>query len=84
MVTSFQILVAGVLVIHPLQRVTRWMHGRGWIHWKLRGTSSALGNAVLSVQVLFEPQVREVVEARMEEEGVVPSTAWLDDSTRSG
>jgi hypothetical protein len=67
--TAFEMLVGGVLVIYTAQRVTRWMHRRGWIHWKMRGTSSALGNAVMGVQVFYQPQVREVIEARMDEEG---------------
>ncbi|HEV3486043.1 MAG TPA: hypothetical protein VG106_11595 [Vicinamibacterales bacterium] len=65
---NFELLLGGVLVIHAAQRVTRWMHGRGWIQWKMRGTSSALGNAVLGVQVFYQPQVREVLEARLDEQ----------------
>ena len=68
-ITGTQILVVGVLLIYLLQRVTRWMHRRGWIQWKMRGTSSALGNAVMGVQVLYQPQVREVIEARVDEQG---------------
>ena len=63
----FELLLGGVLLIYTAQRVTRWMHRRGWIQWKMRGTSSALGNAVMGVQVLYQPQVREVLEARMDE-----------------
>ena len=32
-----------------------------------RGTSSALGNAMLGVQVILEPQNREVLEMRLED-----------------
>ena len=69
LIDGTQILVVGVLVIYVLQRVTRWMHRRGWIQWKLRGTSSSLGNAVMGVQVFYQPQVREVLEARADELG---------------
>ena len=66
--SSFQLLAAGVLGIYVVHRVTRWMHRRGWIRWSMRrGTSSALGNAVLGVQTILQPQIREVLEAKMEE-----------------
>ena len=64
---NFELLLGGVLVIYAAQRGTRWMHGRGWIQWKMRGTSSALGNAVMGVQVFYQPQVREMLEARLDE-----------------
>jgi hypothetical protein len=67
--TPFELLLAGVLAIYATQRVTRWMHRRGWIQWKMRGTSSALGNAVMGVQVFYQPQVKEVLEARLDEAG---------------
>ena len=66
--TPFQLLVLGVLLVFTLRRVSRWMHRRGWIRWKMRrGTSASLGNAVLGVQSIFQPGVREVIEARLEE-----------------
>lgn len=68
MITSFQILVFGVLFIYAFNRLTRWMHRRGWIRWRMRrGTSSGLGNAVLGVQMIFQPPIRDVLEIRMEE-----------------
>jgi hypothetical protein len=68
MITSFQLLLAGVLIIFALHRTTRWMHRRGWIRWTMRrGTSSALGNAVMGVQTIFQPQTRDVLEAKLEE-----------------
>lgn len=66
-ISGFEILVVGVLLIYTLQRVTSWMHRRGWIQWKMRGTSSALGNAVMGVQMIYQPQVREVLEQRLNE-----------------
>ena len=66
--SPFELLLTGVLLIFVAQRVTRWMHRRGWIQWKMRGTSSALGNAVMGVQVFYQPQVREVLEARLDEQ----------------
>ena len=34
-----------------------------------RGTSSGLGNAVLGAQMIFQPQIREVLEVRLDERG---------------
>jgi hypothetical protein len=76
-----QVLVVGVVVIYLFQRLTRALHRRGWIRWKMRrGSSSALGNAVLTVQTIYQPQIREVLEMRAEkpdrdsESGDPPST----------
>jgi len=64
---GFQLLVAGVLVIYAVRRVSHWMHRRGWIRWKMRrGTSASLGNAVMGVQSIFQPPVRDAIEARIE------------------
>jgi hypothetical protein len=69
MIESFQLLVFGVLFIYGVRRLTHWMHRRGWIQWKMRrGTSSSLGNAVLGVQVIFQPPIQEVVEIREAEQ----------------
>jgi hypothetical protein len=69
MIDSFQLLVVGIVGIYAVRRVARWMHARGWIQWKMRrGTSAALGNAVLGVQMIFQPQTHEVLEARLAEE----------------
>lgn len=68
MINSFYLLTFGVLLIYAFHRLTGWMHARGWIHWKMRrGTSSGLGNAVLGAQTIFQPQIREVLEIRLEE-----------------
>jgi hypothetical protein len=67
---SFYLLTFGVLFIFAFHRLTTWMHARGWIAWKMRrGTSSGLGNAVLGAQMIFQPQIREVLEVRLDERG---------------
>lgn len=68
MIFSFYLLTFGVLFVFGFQRLTGWMHARGWIRWKMRrGTSSGLGNAVLGAQMIFQPQVRDVLEVRLDE-----------------
>ena len=70
MIASFYLLTFGVLFIFVFHRLTTWMHARGWINWKMRrGTSSGLGNAVLGAQMIFQPQIREVLEVRLDERG---------------
>jgi len=67
MLTAFDLLVLGVLLIYAVRRLSHWVYRRGWIRWKMRrGTSSALGNAVLGVQSIFQPAVREELEVRIE------------------
>jgi hypothetical protein len=73
------------IFIYAFRRITRWMHRRGWIRWQMRrGTSSALGNAVLGVQSIFQPPIRDVLEVRLEESseegesGDPPETGDLD------
>jgi cold shock CspA family protein len=67
-IDSFYLLTFGVLLIYGFHRLTTWMHARGWIRWKMRrGTSSGLGNAVLGSQMIFQPQVRDALEVRLEE-----------------
>jgi hypothetical protein len=69
-IASFYLLTFGVLFIFAFHRMTTWMHSRGWIRWKMRrGTSSGLGNAVLGAQMIFQPQIREVLELRLDERG---------------
>lgn len=65
---GFQLLVIGVLGIYGFRRLTRWMRRRGWISWEMRrGTSSQIGNAVMGVQAILQPPVRDVIELRQEE-----------------
>jgi hypothetical protein len=68
MLSGLDLLVAGVLLIYGVRRASHWMHRRGWIRWKMRrGTSSGLGNAMLDVQSIFQPGVRDQLEVRIEE-----------------
>jgi hypothetical protein len=89
MIGYLDLLVLGVLAIFLVNRVTRWMHRRGWVQWKPRGTSSALGNAVMQVQLIYQPQVREVLEQRLQEpdetgESGDPPSDGVDDEKRPG
>jgi len=58
-------IVAGLVAV---DRLLLAFERRGWIHYrKGRGSSGALGSAVLEAQKLLEPSVRHVVEERRSE-----------------
>jgi hypothetical protein len=64
----FLLLTFGVLAVYAGHRALSWMDDRGWIYYRRRrGTSAALGNALLQVQTIYQPAVEEVLEARLEE-----------------
>jgi hypothetical protein len=64
----FLLLTFGVLAVYGGHRALSWMDDRGWIYYRRRrGTSAALGNALLQVQTFYQPSVEEVLEARLEE-----------------
>lgn len=67
-VSAFLLLTFGVIAIYGGHRILSWMDDRGWIYYRRRrGTSAALGNALLQVQTFYQPAVHEVLEARLEE-----------------
>lgn len=64
----FLLLTFGVIGIYVAHRGLCWMDDHGWIYYRRRrGTSAALGNALLQVQTFYQPSVEEVLEARLEE-----------------
>lgn len=66
--TPILLFVVGVLVIYATHRTLGWMERRGWIYYRRRrGTSAALGNALLQVQSFYQPSVTEILEVRLEE-----------------
>lgn len=54
--------LAGVVVLH---RVLLWAERRGFVHYRRRGSSGALGNAMLELQAILEPAKRHVIEERL-------------------
>lgn len=67
-VGAFLLLTFGVISLYVGHRFLSWMDDRGWIYYRRRrGTSAALGNALLQVQTFYQPSVQEVLEARLEE-----------------
>ena len=61
------ILLWGVLIavtLYALHRIAIKMEEAGWIYYRKKNQSGALGNAFLQIQALFEPEKRHVAEVR--------------------
>ena len=59
------VIIAGLYLLH---RLGLWMEDRGWLYYqRKRGSSCALGGAMLEVQALFEPGYQHVLEERRSE-----------------
>ena len=59
------VIIAGLYLLH---RLGLWMEDRGWLYYqRKRGSSCALGGAMLEVQALFEPGYHHVLEERRSE-----------------
>ncbi|MEE2777860.1 MAG: hypothetical protein VYE73_13985 [Acidobacteriota bacterium] len=63
-------LIGGMVVIGlviaglALDRLLLWMESRGWMYWRRaqHRTGGAMGNALMEMQALLQPQARHVVE----------------------
>jgi len=53
------------VALGALHRAALWAEARGLIHYRRRGTSGSLGNAMLEVQAILEPSKRHVIEERV-------------------
>ncbi len=58
-------VVGGLVALGALHRAALWAEARGLIHYRRRGTSGSLGNAMLEVQAILEPSKRHVIEERV-------------------
>jgi len=64
------LLAGAALLLFALDRLALAAERRGWVYYRARKANPAsLGSAMLEVQSLLEPGVREVVEARSEAPG---------------
>jgi hypothetical protein len=65
MARSIVIGVAVLAALGCLHLLASWAEDQGWIYYrKGRGRSSALSNAMLSVQAAFHPAGEHVIEER--------------------
>ena len=64
---------AAVGCLYCLHRLGLWAERRGWIYYlKRRGSSGALGSALLEVQAIMEPSKRHVLEERQKDDSERP------------
>lgn len=66
-------LAVAAVALFALDRLALWAESRGWIYWRRsrRRGSAGVGNALLEVHALLEPDRRAMVEAiRSEDEEV--------------
>lgn len=55
-----------VLALVLLHLLATWAEKRGWIYYRKGSGSAGLGNAMLNVQSLIEPERQYIIEAREE------------------
>lgn len=74
-------VVVAAVALYGLHRFALWAEQRGWIYYlKKRGSSDAIGNAMLELQKIAEPSREHVLKERRkddseaEESGDPPST----------
>jgi hypothetical protein len=65
----FLVIFLGALALFVLDRLLLWMERRGWIYYRKRSASggSGVGNALLEVQSLIEPDKKEILEVMRED-----------------
>jgi hypothetical protein len=73
--------IAGILLgLFLLDRLFTWMESRGWLYWrKKHGSPGAVGNALLNVQAVFEPEKRHMAEERRAERAEEDDEGGPDD-----
>jgi hypothetical protein len=60
---------AAVGCLYGFHSLALWAERRGWIYYsKRRGSSGALGSALLEVQAIMEPSKRFVLEERRKDD----------------
>jgi hypothetical protein len=60
---------AVICLLYALHRTALWMERKGWIFYKhTKPSSSAMSNAFMQVQAMFEPAAEYVVERRRSDE----------------
>lgn len=60
---------AGAAGLYGLHRLALFAEDRGWIYYKhRRGSSGALGNALLQVHAVLEPSKQHVVDESVREQ----------------
>ncbi len=54
-----------VVTLFLLDRLARWLEDRGHLYYRKRSGRPGVGNALLEVHALLEPERRHVIEERL-------------------
>lgn len=69
-------VIAALAALWGLHRFLLWSEARGWIYYlRKQGGGSGVGNALLEVQSLLEPDRRPIVEEMRAEEAQIPDAS---------
>ena len=85
----FIAIAAVTVAVFLLDQLMLWVERRGWIYYRKRQPSggSGVGNALLEVQSLIEPDKRAMIEVREEkreeDDSGAPPDPDEDDDTNS-
>ena len=61
-------IALAVAILYPLHLLATWAEKRGWIYYRKKHGSVAVGSAFLEIQALMEPSKRHVLEQRRRED----------------
>ncbi len=68
-IKTFWFLVAVTLLVYLLHRLALWLEAQGWLYYiNQRPKRPSISSALLEIQTFVEPQKRELLEIRHEEE----------------
>lgn len=57
-------IAIGCVALYAAHRLMLWMERKGWVYyWHKRGSGN-LGNVLLPVQAIYQPEVNYVIEER--------------------
>ena len=60
-------MIGCCISLYLIHRFLSWCEGKGWIYYrKRRSSAGGIGNAILEIQSLGEPGVKNVIEAKQE------------------
>jgi hypothetical protein len=60
------IMIGVCIFLYLIHRFLCWCEGKGWIYYRKRSSAGGIGNAILEMQSLGEPSVKNVIEAKQE------------------
>ncbi|MDZ4859201.1 MAG: hypothetical protein SGI88_09450 [Candidatus Hydrogenedentes bacterium] len=60
------LIIAGLclapILLYLLHRLLLWMEQKGWIYYWHKSGSGGIGNAIMPIQAIFQPEIRYTLE----------------------